>query len=251
MKVIIAMKDSEFSIDAGPQEPILEIKNRIQRSHGFPVSSQTLTVCDWELIDGLDLDDYPLISEGTKIYLSTKHAPLSLQQHDCKIKITVKFTARKVDIEVDKTDTVRSLKEKIHIVDGTPIKRMTLFFSGSEMEDEYRSLTEYGIGEFSEIIVFLKNMSRVVAEPPGRRLNLVVQTSSNLLNAAKIPVEMNDTNTVNEVGKLLQERNILPYDDYIFIHKQRLMRDNCSLRWHGVQNGDYLYIFKGTVTRCG
>ncbi|KAL2474294.1 Ubiquitin-like superfamily protein [Abeliophyllum distichum] len=251
MKVIIAMKGCEFSIGLSPQEPILEIKNKIQHSHGIPVSSQTLTVCGWELIDGLDLDDYPLISEGTKIYLSTKHTPLVLQQHNGKIKITVKFAARKIDIEVDKTDSVRSLKEKIHIVDGTPIKRMTLFFSGSEMEDDYRSLVEYGIGEFSEIIVFLKNMTRVVAEPPIRRLDLVVQTSSSLLNAAKISVEMNDTSTVNEVGKLLQERNVLPCDDYIFIHKQRLMRDQCSLRWHGVQNGDYLYIFKGTVTRGG
>ncbi|KAL2493568.1 Ubiquitin-like protein [Forsythia ovata] len=90
-------------------------------------------------------------------------------------------------------------------------------------------------------------MMRVVAEPPIRRLDLVVQTSSSLLNASKNSVEMNDTSTVNEVGKLLQERNVLPYDDYIFIQKQRLIRDQCSLRWHGVQNGDYLYIFKGTV----
>jgi hypothetical protein len=27
------------------------------------------------------------------------------------------------------------------------------------------------------------------------------------------------------------------------------MRDSCSLRWHGVDNGDSLYVFKGTVSR--
>ena len=83
-------------------------------------------------------------------------------------------------MEVDTTDTVRSLKEKIHVMDGTPIKRMLLFHSGIELEEDFRNQSEYGICEFSEIIVFLKTMNRLRDEPPSRRLNLVVQTSSRL-----------------------------------------------------------------------
>ncbi|KAK3008390.1 hypothetical protein RJ639_013602 [Escallonia herrerae] len=115
------------------------------------------------------------------------------------------------------------------------------------MDEDFRNLSEYGICEFSEIIVFLKNMSRLAAEPPTRSLSVMVQTSSSLLNAANIPLEMRDSSTVNDMRQLLLGRKMLPYDDYIFIHKQRIMRDNCSLRWHGVENGDYLYVFKGTV----
>ncbi|KAK4386234.1 hypothetical protein Sango_2494000 [Sesamum angolense] len=167
------------------------------------------------------------------------------------MKITVKFSSRKFQIDVDNTDTVRSLKEKIHIVDGTPIRRMTLFINAAEMEDDFRSLSEYGVQESSEIVVFLKAMSRVMADPPSRRVSVVVQTSSSLMNAARIPVEMNDTSRVDELRQLLLERRMLPADEYIFIHKQRIMRDDCSLRWHGVENGDFLYVFKGTVSRGG
>ncbi|KAK4420532.1 Ubiquitin-NEDD8-like protein RUB1 [Sesamum alatum] len=234
MKITIVMKGCEFSMDVGTQEPILEIKNKIQHFLGIPVDSQTLTVCDWELIDGLDLDDYPLISDGTKMHLSTDHAGPPHLSPSTKMKITVKFSSRKFQIDVDNTDTVRSLKEKIHIVDGTPIRRMTLFFNGAEMEDDFRSLSEYGVQESSEIVVFLKAMSR---------------TSSSLMNAARIPVNMNDTSRVDEVRQVLLERRLLPADEYIFIHKQRIMRDDCSLRWHGVENGDFLYVFKGTVSR--
>ncbi|KAA8514819.1 hypothetical protein F0562_017998 [Nyssa sinensis] len=133
----------------------------------------------------------------------------------------------------------------------TPHCELVMLLERIEMEEDYRNLVEYGICEFSEIIVFLKTMSCVVADPPSRRLSLVVQTSSSLLNAASIPVEMKDSNTVNELRQLLLTRKILPMDDYMFIHKQRIMRENCSLRWHGVENGDCLYVFKGTVSRSG
>ncbi|XP_059664473.1 uncharacterized protein LOC132310307 [Cornus florida] len=251
MKIIIVTQACEYSIDVALQESILEIKQKIQHFSSVPVASQILSVSGWELVDGLDLEDYPIVTEGTKVDLTVKCMMRPSFEHHSKIQIVVKFSARKHNIEVDRTDTVRSLKEKIYIIDGTPIKRMTLYFSGIEMEEEYRNLSEYGICEFSEIIVFLKTMSRLVAEPPSKRLSVVVQTSSSLLNAASIPLEMRDSNTVNELRQLMLSRKILPMDDYIFIHKQRIMRDNCSLRWHGVENGDFLYVFKGTVSRGG
>ncbi|KAA8538162.1 hypothetical protein F0562_027770 [Nyssa sinensis] len=191
----------------------------------------------------------PIKAMAVDLFPHTPHCELVMLLERNKIQIVVKFPARKINLEVDRTETVGSLKEKIHIIDGTPIKRMTLFFSGTEMEEDYRNLVEYGICEFSEIIVFLKTMSCVVADPPSRRLSLVVQTSSSLLNAASIPVETKDSNTVNELRQLLLTRKILPMDDYIFIHKQRIMRENCSLPWHGVENGDCLYVFKATVSR--
>ncbi|PIM97566.1 Ubiquitin-like protein [Handroanthus impetiginosus] len=239
MKITIVMKGCQFSMEVGPQEPILEIKRKIQQFLGIPIDSQTLTVCDWELVDGLDLADYPLISEGTKMHLSTPQSPPPEFPQTTTMKITVKFSSKKIEIDVDKTDTVRSLKEKIHIVDATPIKRMTLFFRGSEMGEDFR------------MVVFLKNMNRAMADPPSRRLAVVVQTASSLMNAARIPVEMNDTSRVEELRRLLVERRMVPVDEYIFIHKQRIMREDCSLRWHGVENGDFLYVFKGTVSRGG
>jgi len=94
-------------------------------------------------------------------------------------------------------------------------------------------------------------LNRSREEPPTRKLSLVVQTSSSLLNAATIPLEMRDASTVGDLKQLLISRKILPVDDYLFIHKQRIMRDSCSLRWHGIENGDCLYVFKGTVSRSG
>lgn len=248
MRIVIATKTNQFFIEVGTQETVVEIKRKIEQIHGVPISSQILTVFGWELVDGLDMEDYPIVTEGTKVDLSVKPVVPNPNNHPNKMKITVKFSARRINIEVDQTDTVRSLKEKIHIIDSTPIKRMTLYFSGMELEEDFRNLNEYGIREFSEIVVFLKTMSRSREETPTRKVSLVVQTSSSLLNAATIPLEMRDASTVNDLKQLLLSRKILPVDDYLFIHRQRIMRDSCSLRWHGVENGDSLYVFKGTVS---
>lgn len=251
MRVIICMWEHEFFIEVGFQEPVIEIKRKIEQLLGVAIAAQSLTVSGIELLDGLDMEDYPIVTEGTKIDLTIKSMePLVNQYCSCKIQIVVKFSARQHYIEVDKTETVRSLKEKIHIVDGTPIRRMSLFISGKEMEDDFRNLSEYGICEFSEIHVFLKNVNRMKdIEPTSKSLSLVVQTSSSLLDGASIPLEMIDSSTVNELRQLLLSRKVLPMDDYLFIHRQRIMRDNCSLRWHGVEDGDILYVFKGNVIR--
>ncbi|KAB1226349.1 Polyubiquitin [Morella rubra] len=253
MRVIIVTGAYEFAIEVGLQEPVLDIKGKIEQLIGVPVASQALSVSGWELVDGLDMEDYPIVNEGTKIDLTIKPMLLMpIANQFRKIQVIVKFPARQFNIEVDTTETVRSLKEKIHIMDGTPIKRMSLFFSGIELEEDFRNLSEYGVlHEFSEIVVLLKGMSRLRDEPPLRTLSLVVQTSSSLLNAASIPLQMKDSCTVTEVRQMLLSRKILPIDDYLFIHKQRIMRENCSLRGHGVENGDYLYVFKGTISRTG
>lgn len=251
MRIIIVANGHEFVLEVGIQEPVLEIKRKIEPIFNVPAASQTLAVSGWELVDGLDMEDYPIVKEGTKIDLTINPVlQYPFNQHE-KIYITIKFPSRKFNIEVDRTDTVRSLKEKIHIIDGTPIKRMLLFFSGIELDDDFRNLSEYGIREFSEITVFLKTVNRLRDNPPIRRLSFAVQTSSSLLNGASIPLEMQDSSTVNELRQLLLSSKILPQEDYIFIHKQRIMRDNCSLRWHGVENGDILYVFRGTVSRSG
>ncbi|WCJ37588.1 Ubiquitin-like superfamily protein [Euphorbia peplus] len=243
MKVIIVAWGREYPLQVGSQEPVLEIKRKIELLFGVPVPAQTLSVFGWELVDGLDMEDYPIISESTKIDLTLQPmSPLFTR----KIQVSVKFSSWQIYVEVDENDTVRSLKEKIHILHGTPIKRMSLFYSGKELDEDFRNLSEYGIIELSEIVVILKTMTRI---RDSRSVSIVVQTASCLMNSARIPLEMKDSSTVNDMRRHLLTRKILPEDDYLFIHKQRIMRDNCSLGWHGVQNGDFLYVFKGTVCR--
>ncbi|XP_023554594.1 uncharacterized protein LOC111811794 [Cucurbita pepo subsp. pepo] len=245
MEIFVVTLGHEFAIEISNQERVLEIKRKIQQFIGIPIQSQTLSVYGCELVDGLDMEDYQFISEGSRIDLSIDQVTAPPNN----FPISVEFSGRQINIDIDKTETVHSLKQKIQIIYGTPIQSMSLFHSGVELVEDYRNLSDFGIGESSEVTVFLKTMSRL-SDCPWRKVSFVVKTSSSLLNAACIPMEMKDSSTVGDVRELLLAGKILPDDDYLFIHKQRIMRDKCSLRWHGVQNGDFLYVFKGTVS-CG
>lgn len=70
MWVIIVTSSDEFPIEVSHQESILDIKQKITNMLGIPVASQTLAVLGFELIDGLDMDDYPIINDGTRINLT-------------------------------------------------------------------------------------------------------------------------------------------------------------------------------------
>ncbi|KAJ6370395.1 hypothetical protein OIU76_028633 [Salix suchowensis] len=137
MKVIVVAGAREFLFEIGVQDSVLDIKRRIQQLVGVPVAAQILAVSGWELIDGLDMEDYPIVIEAQEL-----NSPMPLFSSYCrKIQIIVKFSARQINIEVDRSDTVRSLKGKIHLFDGTPIKRMSLFFSGVELDEDFRNLS--------------------------------------------------------------------------------------------------------------
>ncbi|XP_010523159.1 PREDICTED: uncharacterized protein LOC104801548 [Tarenaya hassleriana] len=248
--VTIVSYAQEFTVEISDQEPVLEIKRRLGQFLEIPTSSITLSVSGWELLDGLDMEDYPIISHGTSIHLTVNPiftAPL--YNLSGKIHVNVKFPSKQITVQVDRTDTVRSLKEKIHIIDEAPIKRMQLYCNGIELEDDFRNLYEYGIKEFSEIVVFLKYVSRAKDVIPVRKLCFTIQTSSSLFNGARIPMEMKDSSTVSEMRNELLASKTIPRDEYIFVHKQRIMRESCSLRWHGVENGDTLFVFKGSISR--
>ncbi|KAI3948772.1 hypothetical protein MKX01_022186 [Papaver californicum] len=113
------------------------------------------------------------------------------------------------------------------------------------LNENYRSLCEYGICQGSEVSVFYRNANHPVRgdQPSARRLNLVAQTTS-VLNSARTPLEMFESNTVREIRQVLSDGKILPQDDYFFIHKQRIMQDDSSLHWHGVEDGIFCMFLK-------
>ncbi|KAL5972682.1 hypothetical protein ACLOJK_039487 [Asimina triloba] len=240
MNVTVVTKLRRLLVEAHPSTTVFQLKQQLELILGVPVTSQTLSIHGIDLIDGFDLEFYD-VHEGMQINLSVASGTDRFQ-------ICIKISTRRLCLEVSALDTVAYLKEKIQVADGTPAERLTLFHMNMKLEDNY-CLGEYGISELSEIITVAKPMprSKVVVMPPNRWLRFIVQTSS-AFNSMDIPLEMNDSSSIREVRQLLLGRGILPPDDYFFIHKQRIMKDNQNLRWHGVRNGDTLHVFNGTVS---
>ncbi|KAI3834858.1 hypothetical protein MKW98_015971 [Papaver atlanticum] len=147
-------------MEIGFSESVLEIKQKIEQDLGIEVPTQNIRVYGLELIDGLDMGDYPIIGEGTRIDLNIKKKELVIEIDPYRIQIVLMISKWKTIIEVDRTEM---------------------------MNENYRSLCEYGICQRSEVSEFYRNVNHPTRsdQPSAKRLSLVVQTTAVLNSCSR------------------------------------------------------------------
>lgn len=265
-----------FSIEVGFFDTILEIKEKVKKYQGIPVSKQTLIFNGNVLKDDLNIEHTEIL-QNSHIQLmiaasESDKSPENSSSPSKKIQLNVKIPTYKmhVPLEMEVTDTVGKLKEKIQEMEAVPVNRLMIHSSGAELQD-HRSLCECEISENSDIDVSFRP-SPTTASPaamaalspspsPGPGLGPTTLLGSKKLKllvlpkcgTKKIPVEMNASDNVGELRKELQKLQeklqfSLPQEGYFFIYKQNVMDDDRSFRWHHVVQGDTIEIFNGSVT---
>ncbi|KAB2601036.1 polyubiquitin-like [Pyrus ussuriensis x Pyrus communis] len=281
MDVIFELqRGRSFTIEVGYFDTVLEIKEKVQKYQGIPISHQTL------IFNGRVLDDernveYCDIYNNSRVQLliasefdkpannSNCNNNVKAMEEYCpkKIQLKVKTPTSKmhVPIEMDVNDTVSKLKEKIQAMDQSiPLNRLVLHAVGNELHD-HRSLHECELSDNAEIEVSLRP-SAPATSPVSmggagvgggcgmgskNKLKLMVLTKC---GTKKIAVDVNPLDNVGELRKELQrlhqsQMNFhLPQESYFFIYKQNVMEDDRSFRWHQVAQGDTIEIFNGSVT---
>ncbi|CAK8566608.1 unnamed protein product [Lathyrus sativus] len=252
-----------FSIEVGFFDTILEIKEKVQKYQGIPISKQTLVFNGQILQDDGDIWKCEIF-QNSRIHLmvaaaDSDHSKLPIDQ-DTKFQLNVKTSTSisHIPIEIDKKDT--KLKEKIHDSDqnNVPLSNAMLHATGTELHDNH-FLRDFDVSEKSEIEASLKPQGSeapaVVSGGGGgggtsKKLKLMVLPKS---GTKKVAVEMNASDNVGELKKELHKLNQrlqfhLPSEGYFFIYKQNVMDDDKSFRWHHVCQGDTIEIFNGSVT---
>ncbi|KAK6926935.1 Ubiquitin-like domain [Dillenia turbinata] len=152
-------------------------------------------------------------------------------------------------LEVDVSDTIRRLKERIQSI---LVNRLVLSFLGNELNNR-SFIHECGLHHQSHTEVSIRASPPAAASTASggnagsKKLKLFVLPRC---GTTKIPVEVNASDNVGELRKqfpILQEKLHfnLPSDGYFSIHKQSVMDDERSFCWHHVNQGDTIEIFNG------
>ncbi|KAL6214431.1 hypothetical protein ACLB2K_013865 [Fragaria x ananassa] len=256
-----------FSIEVGYFDTVTEIKEKVQKYQGIPISQQTLELNGQVLHDEHDVA-YCQIFHQSKIQLlinsdcdkQTSNVKLEDSSPPKKVHLNVKTPMSKVHvpIEMDLNDTVAKLKEKIQGVEPVLLSRLVLRCTGNELQD-HRSFLECEISDNAEIEVSLRPSPTAAASAvaattvsPGSKNKLKLMVLPKC-GTKKIPVEVNASDNVGELRKEVQKLHQrlhfhLPQESYFFIYKQNVMDDDKSFRWHHVGQGDTIEIFNGSVT---
>ncbi|XXG73363.1 hypothetical protein AAC387_Pa07g2295 [Persea americana] len=245
-------KGRQFAIEVGFFDTVLEMKEKIQKYEGFPVSQQTLVFKDQVMVDDRDTEFYEIIQGShIRLFIESETIKPTMIEEPSKIHLTLRIPAskRQFSIDVDATCSVAQLKERIHEMEGIPSSRLVLLISGNTELQDHRSLSDYGIFDDSDVNVIFKPFPPPT-QPPLRRLKVTVQS---MCGTKKVPVEVNASDNVSELRKELERLHQnnhlhLPKDGYFFICKQNVMEDDRTFRWHDVRQGDVIEIFNGSVT---
>ena len=137
MHILIQFQNFKlFNLDISPSQLVYEIKSKIHSLEQIPINNQNL------FYFGKSLDNFKPIS----FYSLENNSIINLiEQTKGGVQIFIHSSnGRTINLDVEPTETIESIKNKIYIKENIPLNKQELIIKGEKMENK-KKLGEYNL----------------------------------------------------------------------------------------------------------